>query len=269
MRSPHFGYAVLGAVLLALSGEPATATSLMPSFASVPSGWVVDRYAPDSFSNVGTYQGRSDVLGIGIGPNGSVANRPSAYSSQFYDTQGMQYSVSGGSGSTLSADLYLPGSWLASSNGAVRTDMWGVMTDGSSVSDYPIIGFTNQSPDGYVGFRVWDDTLNSGAGGWVELGTTGLADSWNSLSIDFTGTDFLYELNGTLVYDQSNTYGSIAFQALIMQAYNFDDAANFPNAVITPYVAHWSNAVPEPITLSLFGAGLAGLVAMRRRKRVA
>src|SRR5262249_32383322 len=84
-------------------GTAASATELMPGFANVPTGWTTDRYNPDSFSNVGSYAGRNDVLGIGIGPNGAAANRPAGQSSQFYDTQGMQHAVSGGTGDSISA----------------------------------------------------------------------------------------------------------------------------------------------------------------------
>lgn len=267
MKKTNAIFAILAISSIGLISNGASAADLLPSFATVPSGWTVDRYAPDSFTNVGTYQGHSDVLGIGIGSNGSVANRPSNYSSQFYDTQGMQHAISGGSGNTLSADLYVPTSWLDASNGAVRTDMWAVMNDGSAVSDYPIIGFTNEGDGGYVGFRVWDDTLNSGSGGWYDLGTSGTT-GWNALSIDFTGTDFIYSLNGTQVYDQANSFGSTNFQAVIMQAYNFNDPANFPGVTNTPYVANWSAAaVPEPATWTMLLLGFGAIGFMMRSSR--
>ena len=70
-----------------------TAAELMPDFGGVPTGWVVDRYAPNSFSNVGTFQGRNNVLGIEINSAQGLTSRPSGYQSSFYNTQGMQYAL--------------------------------------------------------------------------------------------------------------------------------------------------------------------------------
>jgi len=80
---------------------------IMPSFANVPAGWSVDRYAPASFTNVGAFQGRNDVLGIQITSTGDLANRPGGYQYTFYNTQGMGHAVTGGAGSELDADLYI------------------------------------------------------------------------------------------------------------------------------------------------------------------
>lgn len=131
-----------------MAGMVVPAADLMPDFASVPTGWTTDRYDPASFSNVGTYQGRNNVLGIGIDRAGKLANRGGAYQSTFYNTQGRQHAVTGGAGSFLAADLYIPDSWRdAVANGNVRTDMWGVMQNAVPVvpvvTAYPIIGFTN------------------------------------------------------------------------------------------------------------------------------
>ena len=54
-------------------------------------------------------------------------------------------------------------------SGYARTDMWGVLKNGSTVTDNPINGFTNQGlTDSFVGFHI----CNNQVGLWVELSAT-------------------------------------------------------------------------------------------------
>lgn len=247
------------ATLLALVAVSAQAALVMPSFADVPVGWVTDRYDPASFANVGTYQGRDNVLGIGITTAGDSANR-GAQSGSFYNTQGKQHALIGaGVGSTLGAGLFIESGWRNSADGSVRTDMWAVGSNAAGVTDYGIIGFTNQG--GAARLRVWDADTTSG---WVDLALAITYDAWADFQIELTAASIDYYVNGTQVYSDT-TIGADRFSAVIMQAYNFADPALFPGVSTVPYTAHWSN-IPEPGSIALMGLALAGLAAARRRR---
>lgn len=250
-------------LLCSLAALPAAsqAVELMPSFAVAPTGWTTDRYDPAAFGNVGTVQGRSDVLGISISTADGLGNRASGFNSTFYNTQGMGTAVSGGAGSTLSADLFVDSNWATDAGGSVRTDMWGVASGGT---DYLIVGFSNYG--GLGRFRIWDaNTVN----GWVEGVASVNYGAWNALSITYTGSSFVYSINGTAVYTDSTVTGT-QFTGAIMQAYNFNGDPSLTATVPGNYTAHWSNAqtasVPDAASTALLvGLGLLAMAGYRRR----
>lgn len=258
-----FGVALVFAAGAGGFAVPAQAVDITPDFANVPTGWTTDRYEPDVFANVGAYEGRNDVLQIGIHEDQGSANR-GGQSSTFYNTHGRKHAAVGGTGDRLSADLYVESAWSEGGSGAIRSDIWGVLTDGSGVTGYPIIGFANF--DGAARFRVWDL-----ADGWVDLGDTVNFDAWNSLAMEFTGSSIDYFVNGSLAYSDADVGGSTGFQEVIMQAYNFYDPALGGDYNAVNYEAHWSNTpaatVSEPGMIAPLAMGLVGLGAMGLRRR--
>lgn len=194
-------------------------------------------------------------LKIGISTADSSVNRPSGFSSTFYNTQGRQRPVVATVPWTVSADVYISSSFDTTTGALVRTDLWtrDSNPDENSAS-YPILGFTNNSPtdalnpsagDRSVRFQAWDGDI-----GWVNLGLPlGFAfNAWHNVSITSFGNSFEYRIDGSLLYTDltGSAIGSEALQAVFLEAYNFGDS---------DYSAYWDNLtvsqVPEPASLAL------------------
>jgi PEP-CTERM motif len=262
----HKSNFVIAFALTALSTFPLLAEDVVPNFSTAPAGWVTDRYAPNSFTLLPTFQGQDNVLQIGISSADALNNRPAPYQSTFYNTQGEKFAVNSGP-NTASVLLYVPTAWADPTSGNVRTDMWLQTTDGSNrASSYPIVGFTNYG--GYVGFRGYDSTnLNSAnIGTWTDFTSAAVNyGAWNKLSISYTAGQLQYSIND--VVQETLTSGvplGDPITDVFLQAYNFGDPSLHANAV--DYTVQYANT-PEPSTFGLIGIGLIGCAYVGRRKR--
>jgi hypothetical protein len=249
-------------------GAPAMAqVDRSPNFGTtVPAGWVVDRYSPQVFGLVNGFNGRNDVLQIGVNSSGSTTNRPSGFSSSFYATQGMKYGidpsgVSSPASQYVTFDLWLESTWNTNAGGNISTGMWTrlnqVNSNAEGTAYYPILNFTNESGAGVV--RYWNSTL-----GYQTTAALLNYGAWNNFQFEFNGNSVTARVNGSVVATELLAGGTTRLTNVYMQARNYD---NNP-----AYNAYWSNAVqstvPEPSTYLLMASGLAGIgiVARHRRK---
>ncbi len=206
---------------------------------NVDGTWYPDRYRPAEFiSNV---LASSNVLKISINGTADGALGRGAQGSSFYNTQGRKFNQCGGCVTVLKGDLWISADWATKHR---RTDMWATARNAINANTvYPIIGFRN--PDGASpGIYYWDPSV-----GWINSLVPVVYDSWYNLEFRIVGPNIVYYVNGSIVGTISSN-SSTYFGDIIMQAYNFNDAAmpvshGTPdlNPLTNSYDAYWDNLV--------------------------
>ena len=245
--------------LCVLVGNAAGGAIFTDTFDSIDPNWITDRYEPAMFESIAdpTLRNEGNVLRLGVDDADSEANRPGAFSSTFYNTQGRQMNMAPGVGPnwSVSADVFIDASWDPANGNSRRTGLW--TRDSNPVendSNYPIMSFLSQDND--FSLRAWDSLV-----GWHDLGLSSFNgfDTWNTMTIEATGSSFDYYLNGTFLWSDltASTPGNEDLSRFFLQAYNFGDGG---------YEVYWDNVsvTPTPGTLSLLGIGV---LACGRRRR--
>lgn len=252
---------LMGAFVLALgagaNAQSSTFDTPVSTGASQAAGvWYTDRYAPAGFTSPVNFMG-DNRLKQTIASADGANNRPGAFSSAFYNTQGRKYDVNAGTNS-ISIDLFVASDWA--STGRRMAGLWGTGFDNTnSVSAYPILEFTsNTDADGSgARFRSYDSNL----GTWTNLGLpTGFGyDQFQTLNISLVGGNYVYTVG-----DKTSSYGangSTGIGNMMLQGYN--------TATGVDYDIHWDNmnAVPEPASMAAIGMGVLALARRRKNKK--
>lgn len=219
--------------------------------------WYVDRYAPAGFSSE-EFMG-DKRLAHEITAADGADNRPSSFSSTFYNTQGRKYDTGGAD--RISIDLYFD---AAFETGGRLGGFWGTAFDAAdAIAAYPIIDYFGTGTGKAAGFRYWDGAA------FVFAGTpSGFAwDAFNTLTIelDRAAEQFEYLVNGEAI-GASGANGATRIGNVILQNYN-SQAGTDRTLYWDDFSAEVTAPIPLPATLPMLlaGLGLAGVVARRKR----
>lgn len=255
---------------LALTAPAASAfAQFADPFDTISSAWIANRYAPAGFSSV-VFDG-GNRLQLTLDATAAAANRPPAFSSSFYDIQGMQRSGNLTGPWSLSAQVFVSSAFNTTTGPLVRSDLWGHTGTTPGGGDYLIFGFTNESPTATLNAAALDRSFrfrafDGNTGNWFDLGLPAgfVFDTWHTLTGTSTGSVFEYRLDGALLLTNPTAAGADLLSAMV-QGYNYGEAGS--------YSVHWDNvtasAIPEPATTALLAAVAALAFTAWRRHRAA
>ena len=225
---------------------------IVTSATQAPGTFYTDRYAPNDFAVVG-----GELL-VTVSGADSASNRPGAFSSAFYNTQGRKYDLDPRV-TMIEADLFLDSAWASS--GQREAGLWGTAFNATNdISFYPIIEYANGA------FRGWN-----GVNGYIGLGS-GNTGGFNTLGIELdTALNQWNYLINHVVAGSVGAAGSVYLGNVIFQAHN-----NYSLNQQGTKQVRWDNFlasdgrgnnVPEPGTLALASLSLIGLCFMNRRRQ--
>lgn len=204
--------------------------TLAPS--DVDGAWYPDRYPPFAFESNG------GNLKISINAIDGAQNRPPAYSTAFYNTQGRKYNNCGRCVNKVTSRIFVPSDWQTKKR---RSDLWATAYDVSnSISAYPILGYRNV--DGASGNFFYFDVI---LGIWVASTEPVIYDDWNELSFELIGSNLIYKVNGVQIGSISSN-ASTYFDNTILQAYNFNDntlGVSYDPTADNTYDALWDDII--------------------------
>lgn len=216
-------------------------------------GMTTDRYAPATLQAGATGGGRTGVLAIGTDVSDGQNNRPSNFSSAFYNTQGVQFGLNAGT-KKQSVEFYIPDANWATSDDDRLMGLWGFTGNA-----YPIIEFARVG--GVDQFRAWSN------GPFVSMGLpTGFTyETWYEVGItlDVANDQFIYSVGDLSMALGAN--GSTSINTAFLQVHNTADGVTR-----TQYMDNFVASVPEPATWAFLILGFGAIGgAMRRRANVA
>lgn len=219
-RKLTFAFAVSLAVMLVATSAGAlgnvTYDDVPLTQSEIDENWVVDRSVPSAGYGSVSFEGRNDVLEMGVDPD----NRNQG--SSFYYTEGLIRQTEGAT--ALRADLYLDPDWDGKQ---IRAGLWGVGHDGTgNRTAYPIIEWLQDGASAQ--WRVWDN------GQWLSHPATTEYGQWSTLEIilDADTDEFVMKVDG--MSKRLPALGSVSLGEVIVNMYNYGPGT-------TAYEMHVSN----------------------------